>query len=267
MIAMDVDEFKPLAVELAEASGERIREVWESDDQALEFKDDDSPVTRADREAEEIMRDLIHKRFPNHGVIAEEFDDHNEDAEWVWILDPIDGTKSFMAHVPLFGTLIGLLHQGEPVLGVIHQPILRQFMMGDNETTRLNGKPVRTREPQGIDRSILLATDPNLLEVTDDIPGLKKLCHAVYMRRTWGDCYGYLLVASGRADIMIDPILSPWDILPVVPVIRGAGAVITDWLGEEPKLGNVSSAVAAHPVIHEEVLLTLRSADRSRYID
>jgi len=255
---MSADKFKPFATELAEISGERIREIWNSDDQALEFKEDDTPVTRADREAEELMRSLIKKRYPSHGIIAEEFGSENEGADWVWILDPIDGTKSFMAHVPLFGTLIGLLYQGEPVLGVINQPVLRQLAMGDNKVTTLNGKPVKARPQLKIERALMLATDPNLLELTDDIPGLPKLCQSVYMRRTWGDCYGYLMVATGRADIMLDPILSPWDLLPVVPVIRGAGARITDWRGEEPRLGNVSSAVAAHPYLHQEIIRFLR---------
>lgn len=257
---MNVDEFKPFATRLAEISGERICEIWRDDNVGLEYKEDDTPVTRADREAESLMRDLIQKEYPHHGIIAEEFGNVNEDAEFVWILDPIDGTKSFVSHVPLFGTLIGLLHQGEPVLGIINQPILQQLLLGDNQTTTLNGKPVKARPQNKIERSILLTTDPNLIEMTDDIPGLKKLIQSVYLRRTWGDCYGYLLVATGRADIMIDPTLAPWDLLPIVPVVRGAGAMITDWQGNDPKLDNVSSAVAAHPYLHQEVVRALQKS-------
>ncbi|GHC12263.1 histidinol-phosphatase [Cerasicoccus arenae] len=257
---MDLAPFKSFAQQLADVSGERIRGIWETDDLGLEFKEDNTPVTRADREAEELMRAMIKKRFPDHGIIAEEFGNENEDAEFVWILDPIDGTKSFMSHVPLFGTLIGLLRNGEPILGLINQPILRQCLIGDNETTTLNGKIVKARPQLEIEKSILLTTDPNLIEMTDDIPGLKKLVQSVYLRRTWGDCYGYLLVATGRADIMIDPILAPWDLLPLVPVIRGAGAMITDWQGQAPNLHNVTSAVAAHPYLHQEVIHALRKS-------
>lgn len=254
---MNVNEFKPFAQKLADISGKRIREIWREDDMGLEFKDDDTPVTRADREAEQLMRQLIQKEYPGHGIIAEEFGNVNEDAEFVWILDPIDGTKSFMSHVPLFGTLIGLLHQGEPVLGVINQPILEQCLIGDNLTTTLNGKPIKVRPQNKMERAILLTTDPNLFEMAEDVPGLRELLKTVYLRRTWGDCYGYLLVATGRADIMIDPILAEWDLLPLVPVVRGAGAMITDWRGIDPKRGNVSSAVAAHPYLHKEVIRAL----------
>ncbi|WP_309397831.1 histidinol-phosphatase [Cerasicoccus maritimus] len=254
---MDLAPFKDFAQQLADASAQRIREVWDEDDLGLEYKEDDTPVTRADRDAEEIMRAMIKKQFPHHGIIAEEFGSENEDAEWVWILDPIDGTKSFVAHVPLFGTLIGLLHRGEPTVGVINQPILRQCLIGDNETTTLNGKVVQARPQTQLERSLLLTTDPNLMEMTDEIPGLKDLLQTVYLRRTWGDCYGYLLLATGRADIMIDPILAPWDLLPLVPVVRGAGAVITDWQGRAPNIEHSGSAIAAHPNIHPAVIRAL----------
>ncbi|MEO0794756.1 MAG: inositol monophosphatase family protein [Verrucomicrobiota bacterium] len=257
---MDLSEFKNFATELAEISGQLIREIWDEDDIGLTFKSDDTPVTRADRDAEAVMRRMINKRYPEHGIIAEEYGNENEDAEFVWILDPIDGTKSFMSHVPLFGTLIGLLHKGEPIVGVINQPILRQLALGDNQTTTLNGKPVSARPQMDIGRAVMLTTDPNLIELTDDIPGLKKLVQSVYLRRTWGDCYGYLLVATGRADIMMDPILAPWDLLPLVPVMRGAGVVITDWQGGKPKLEDTSSAVAAHPFLHQEIMRALRKA-------
>lgn len=255
---MDWIEEKAFIEQLARQSGKRILEIWEDDDLGLEFKDDDTPVTKADRDAEAIMREMIKKKFPSHGIIAEEFGNENEDAEYVWILDPIDGTKSFMSHVPLFGTLIGLLRDGEPVLGAIHQPVLGQLLVGDNHETTLNGRTAKARPLMDIGRALLLTTDPNLIERTDDIPGLRKLVDSVYLRRTWGDCYGYLLVATGRADIMLDPVLAPWDLLPLVPVVRGAGAMITDWQGQDPKLGNVTSAVAAHPYLHQEVIRALR---------
>jgi fructose-1,6-bisphosphatase/inositol monophosphatase family enzyme len=138
---MPPDLFKRFALELAEASGAFIRPFFANPDLAVELKSDLSPVTAADRGAEELMRARIAQKFPDHGVIGEEYGVERGDAEWVWVLDPIDGTKSFMTACPLFGTLIALLHQGQPVLGVIHQPILGQLMIGDGTSTTLNGRP------------------------------------------------------------------------------------------------------------------------------
>src|SRR5450432_1113924 len=127
---MDLDPYRPFLVELAERSGDLIRPYFGNHSLEIETKADASPVTLADRGAETLMREMIESRFPNHGIIGEEFGDLRSAAEWVWVLDPIDGTKSFMSACPLFGTLIALLHRGRPVLGAIHQPILRQLMIG-----------------------------------------------------------------------------------------------------------------------------------------
>ena len=253
--AVDLAPYRAFLHELALASGDFIRPLFGSHDVAIELKADQTPVTAADRGAEELMRAMIAKRFPAHGVLGEEFGNDRIDAEFVWVLDPIDGTKSFATACPLFGTLIALLHHGQPVLGCIHQPILNQLVVGDGTATTLNGKPVRLREPAGLGSATLLVSDSLSVSKHQSAAGWNDLCGRVRMLRTWGDCYGYLLLATGWADIMGDPIMSPWDIAALVPVIRGAGGVITDWQGRDPM--GAKSTLAAHPKLHAEVLRVL----------
>jgi len=243
-------------VELAKLSGHFIQPFFGRSDVAVEIKADLSPVTAADRGAEEIMRGLIHKRFPGHGIVGEEFGTENPGAEFVWVLDPIDGTKSFVAGVPLFGTLIGLLHNGEPVLGCIHQPVLGQLLVGDNVTATLNGRAVRSRKVAGIEQATVLTSDPSLINTLPQCRGFAGIMGRAAVSRSWGDCYGYLLVATGRADVMYDPLMNLWDIAALVPVIRGAGGVITDSKGG-PAYPADSIVAAATPDLHRQVIEAL----------
>jgi myo-inositol-1(or 4)-monophosphatase len=242
--------------ELASASGELIRPLFGNPNVAVEVKADQSPVTLADRGAEELMRDLIHRRFPTHGFIGEEFGSERTDADFVWVLDPIDGTKSFITGVPLFATLIALLHEGQPVLGAIHQPILKQLVIGDGRTTTLNERPIRCRATTRIDESTLLTSDPLNPSKYQDGARYEALTRRARLVRTWGDAYGYLLVASGWADIAMDPIMNPWDIAALIPVIRGAGGVISDWQGNEPYPAE-STVAAATPELHQQTIAAL----------
>ncbi|HRE81250.1 MAG TPA: histidinol-phosphatase [Opitutaceae bacterium] len=252
---MSSDALKRFALELAEASGDFIRPFFANPALAVELKSDESPVTAADRGAEELMRARISREFPDHGIIGEEFGEDRPDAEWVWVLDPIDGTKAFMTACPLFGTLIALLHQGQPVLGIIHQPILRQMLVGDGSATFLNGRQVRVRACSRLSEATLLTSDPLTPARYQNGPAYDALTKQARLVRTWGDCYGYLLVACGWADIMLDPIMNPWDIAALVPVIRGAGGVITDWKGHAPYPAN--STIAANPELHAKVMAAL----------
>jgi myo-inositol-1(or 4)-monophosphatase len=261
---MDADVFKPFLRELAEVSGDVICRWFRRKDFGLEFKADDSPVTLADREAEAIMRDRITKRFPGHGILGEEHGTDRVDAEWVWVLDPIDGTKAFATACPLFGTLIGLLHAGKPVLGCIHQPILRQLMIGDGKTTTLNGEAVRVRTTPTIEEATALLSDFHNGGRFQDGPSHDALLRRVRLARTWGDCYGYLLLSSGWADICLDPIMNAWDVLPLVPVVQGAGGVISDWQGKPCDHLAARSCVAAVPTLHAQVIAALA---QSRGID
>jgi myo-inositol-1(or 4)-monophosphatase len=252
---MDVAALVPFVKELTEESGALIRRYFRSPGLVVDVKEDATPVTDADRGAEELLRKRILARFPDHGIMAEELGHERLDAEWVWVLDPIDGTKSFVSGVPLFGTLIGLLHRGEPVLGAIHQPIQNELVIGDNATTTLNGRRVRVRPTARLADAVVLASDTTTAARFQDAAGWQRLVASARWVRTWGDCYGYLLVATGQADVMTDPIMSPWDLLPLIPVIRGAGGVITDWQGNDAVRG--SSSVAAGPMLHPDVIACL----------
>lgn len=243
-------------IELAERSGDFIRPYFGRADLEVEMKADLSPVTAADRGAEDLMRGLIRKTFPGHGIVGEEAGSERPDAEFVWVLDPIDGTNSFTTAVPLFGTLIGLLHRGQPVLGCIHQPILRQLLIGDNLSASLNGRPARTRPARAIEEATLLTSDPVAVAARPECRGFRGLMDRSRLSRTWGDCYGYLLVATGWADAMYDPIMNLWDIAALVPVIRGAGGVITDSKGGPPYPA-ASTVAAANPGIHKMVIEAL----------
>jgi myo-inositol-1(or 4)-monophosphatase len=260
---MDLEPYRAFMIELAAKSGDVIRPFFGQPGLAVETKADQTPVTLADRGAEELMRRLILKKFPTHGLIGEEFGDENPQAEFTWVLDPIDGTKSFAAACPLFGTLIALLHEGRPVLGVIHQPVLRQLVMGDSQTTVFNpdragqgGRPVRVRACPRLEEATLLTSDPLNPAKYRNGAAFDAVARRAKLFRTWGDCYGYLLVATGWADVMCDPIMNPWDIQALVPIIRGAGGVITDWQGQDPV--KADSVVAAGPELHPQIIAALR---------
>ena len=252
---VDLTPYRPFLTELAEKSGDFLLPFFTDPALKVEIKSDDSPVTAADRGAEQLMRDLIAARFPDHGVLGEEFPATKPDAEWVWVLDPIDGTKSFITGVPLWGTLIALLHKGQPVLGAIHQPVLRQLMIGDGTTTTLNGRPVRVRPSDKIETATFLTSDPLNPAKYQNGDAYAALTARARLVRTWGDCYGYLLLAAGRADLMCDPIMNPWDIAALVPIVRGAGGVITDWQGRDPMRGE--SIVASGPALHAQMIAAL----------
>jgi len=248
----NIDEFKRFMLTLAEKSSDVIVPFFGKDELPVELKADQTPVTAADRLAEKTMRDLINKRYPSHGIIGEEFGSENENAEFVWVLDPIDGTLSFTHACPLFGTLIGLMHNGVPLLGMIHQPVLQQLLVGDNTTTTFNGSPVSMRPTATLAEATLLATDITHIDQYHSRPAFDLLVSQTKLFRTWGDCYGYLLLARGYADIMLDAIMNPWDILALIPIIQGANGIITTWQGESAVNGD--SCIAANRFLHHRVI-------------
>ncbi len=249
-----ISEFHPFIEELISISGKVICTYYNTNlDEKI--KEDKSPVTIADQLAEKLIRKKINDVFPEHGIIGEEFGNEQIDSEFVWVIDPIDGTKSFLAGVPLFGTLIGLMHQNKPVLGVFHQPILNETMIGDGKKTFLNGRAVRCSSISSISESKLMTTDINNIKKYQNFDRFLKLNSQVKLTRTWGDSFGYYLLARGNVEIMLDPIVSMWDVIPIIPIIHGAGAKITDWTGNFPM--NTKSVVATVPRITEEVLSLL----------
>ncbi|MEZ4708011.1 MAG: histidinol-phosphatase [Caldilineaceae bacterium] len=242
---------------LADESAQIIRRYFRADYQ-VEMKSDATPVTIADRQAEEAMRTLIGREFPDHGVLGEEFGQTNPDAEFQWVLDPIDGTKSFVAGSFLFGTLIALVQNGRPILGVINQPLLNDFLVGDGTGCWLNERPVAVRPCARIEDALLVNTSHTSVAQHHSGAAFDALVQQVQRYRTWGDCHGYYLVATGGADIMTDPILNEWDLMALIPVIEGAGGRITDWHGADVIGGD--GAIATAGPIHDEVVRLLNPA-------
>ena len=247
----NINELKLFTKHLSEISGNIIRSYFRTKI-SVDSKSDASPVTIADKKAEELMRNEIMKEFPDHGIIGEEFASYNDDAEYKWILDPIDGTVSFICGAISFGTLIGLLRNGEPLLGVINHPILNEFLIGDNSSAELNGQKVQVRNCDSLSNAVLLITDYPNIEKYQDINKFHQLIKKVRFVRGWGDCYGYYLVATGFADIKLDPIMNLWDTAALIPIIKGAGGIITDYHGNDPVKGN--SIIASSKNIHNEVI-------------
>jgi histidinol-phosphatase len=247
----DLAEKKIFARHLAKISADIIKPYFRSNIK-VEFKQDKSPVTIADKKAEEIMREHIVKEFPDHGIIGEEFGNYKEEAEYKWILDPIDGTKSFICGALSFGTLIALLKDGEPILGVINHPILDEFLIGDNNITLINDNRSYVRKCEHLSDAILLTTDHLNFEKNQNLKLFENLIKKVKLYRQWGDCYGYYLLATGYADVMIDPIMSVWDTMALIPIIKGAGGMITDYCGDNPLQGD--SIIAAASGIHQQVV-------------
>jgi histidinol-phosphatase len=250
----NLNEFKLFAKHLSEISGSVIKSYFRTE-LKIDSKSDLSPVTIADKKAEELMREAIIKEFPDHGIIGEEFGKYNESSEYQWVLDPIDGTKSFICGTVTFGTLIALSHNGEPVLGVINQPVLKEYLVGDNESAQLNEINVNVRKVDKLSKAVLLTTDHLNIGKYHNQKKFDKLIKKVKLYRNWGDCYGYYLVATGFADIMIDPVMNVWDSMALIPVIKGAGGIITDYKGDNPV--NSNSIIASTPIIHNQVIKSL----------
>lgn len=233
-----------LALKLADTTGPLILSHFR---QQISFdaKADTTPVTIADRCAEKKMRDLIAAQFPNHGVIGEEFGPTNPDAEFVWVLDPIDGTKSFITGSPLFGTLIALLKDGKPVIGLIEMPALKERWVGcEGQPTTFNGTPVRTRSCEDISTAWLYSTSPQMFK-GDDFPAFERVRKQTWCTLYGADCYSYGLLANGSCDLIVEAQMGPHDFCALIPVITGAGGVVCDWQGNPLGLHSDGRVLAA----------------------
>jgi inositol-phosphate phosphatase/L-galactose 1-phosphate phosphatase/histidinol-phosphatase len=217
----------------------------------IDDKSDASPVTIADREAEAAMRAILGKEVPAHGIYGEEHGVERADAEYVWVLDPIDGTRAFITGLPIWGTLIALLHRGRPVLGVIDQPILQERWLGvDGQQSTLNGQPARVRACPVLDKAYMYSTTPIMFS-GDVARRHAALADAVKLFRWGGDCYAYGLLASGHVDLVVENDLKLYDFAALVPVIAGAGGTITDWRGKPLDMTSDGSVLAAgDPAVH-----------------
>jgi inositol-phosphate phosphatase / L-galactose 1-phosphate phosphatase / histidinol-phosphatase len=254
------DDLVDLAARLADASRPVLRR-WFRSDVAVDLKGDASPVTRADREAEAAMRAIIERERPADGIIGEEHGAVREDAEHVWVLDPLDGTRGFVIGKPLFGTLIALVRGGRPILGVIDMPMLGERWIGAaGRPTLFNGEPARVRACPSLAEARINTTSPAMFKgalkaAFERVRDAAADCHY------GGDCYGYGLVASGFLDLTIEASMQTYDYLPLIAVVEGAGGVITDWSGRPLGLGSDGTVLAAgDPRVHAEAIGLLSGA-------
>lgn len=232
---------------------------------SAEAKSDGSPVTIADREAERYLRAQIRSAFPTHSILGEEFGEEAGSDPIRWILDPIDGTRAFMRGVPLYAVLIGIEVEGEAVVGVAHFPPLGETVaaatgLGCHWTVRGASEafPARVSALSELSDATVLVTDPRIALSPSLGEGWRQLATRADLARGWGDAYGHLLVATGRAEVMVDPILAPWDAAPLLPILKEAGGKFTDFSGVETIHGG--GGVSSNGLLHAEVLARLNSA-------
>jgi myo-inositol-1(or 4)-monophosphatase len=258
---MTAIDFSSFVEQLAGASGETILPFFRTA-LAIENKQTGGfdPVTAADRAAEQAMRALIRKHFPEHGVLGEEYGSERTDAEYVWVLDPIDGTKSFITGMVAWGTLIGLMRFGEPVFGMMHQPFTRERFSGDGGAARYRGptgdRALRVRACASLGDAILSTTSPLLMNKTDRAV-FGKVENTVKLSRYGGDCYGYCMLAAGNIDLIIETEIKPHDIVPLIPIVTGAGGIVTTWENGPAQAGG-RIVVAGDKRVHQAALEMLK---------
>ena len=259
---MTAIDFGAFVDHLANVSGETIRPFFRT---ALGVENksrsgDFDPVTAADRAAEAAMRALIKKTFPEHGILGEEFGAERADAEYVWVLDPIDGTKSFICGLPAWGTLIALTRRGEPIYGMMHQPFTREHFVGDGKAASYRGpagdRTLRTRACATLAEAVLMTTSPLLMQEADR-QCFARVEQAVRLSRYGGDCYAYCVLAAGHIDLVIETELKPYDVLPLIPIIEGAGGIVTTWDTGSPNAGGRIIA-AGDRRVHAQALALLK---------
>lgn len=255
---MSLIDFSQFVGELATTSGQAIlpffRTSLGTDDKSRGGVFD--PVTEADRAAELTMRQLITRTFPTHGIVGEEYGSEREDAEYVWVLDPIDGTRAFISGLPLWGTLIGLTRNGRPCYGLMHQPFTGERFFGDGGAAFFQGpggeRRLRTRRCASLAEATLSTTSPRLFE-GDALARYEAVEGQVKLTRYGTDCYAYCMVAAGHVDLVIESGLKPYDIVALIPIIEGAGGVVTTWDGGDPSKGG-SIVAAGDKRIHAAAL-------------
>src|SRR5262245_36980441 len=258
---MGAVDFAAFVDELATVAGDAIRPFFRTslgvENKSRSGKFD--PVTAADRAAEQAMRGLIRRTFPGHGIVGEEFGNEGGDASYVWVLDPIDGTKSFISGMPAWGTLIGLLRDGVPVYGMMHQPFIGERFTGDGASARYRGpvgeRRLNARPCAALAEAVLFTTSP-LLMSAEERAAYERVERAARLSRYGGDCYAYCMVAAGFIDLVIETNLKPHDVVALIPIIEGAGGIITDWSGKPAKSAGRIIA-AGDRRVHAEALRLL----------
>jgi myo-inositol-1(or 4)-monophosphatase len=260
----DVDRRLAFAHRLADAAGDVIRPYFRkridvADKGPTGFYD---PVTEADKRAEETIRDLIRTHYPQDGILGEEFGEVVGTSGYRWVLDPIDGTRAFIAGQPLWGTLIALEHQGLPVFGVLDQPFLRERFVGTDAQTLFSHpggtSKLRTRACPSLAEAVICTTHPMLHFGDKERERYFRVERACCLSRYGGDCYAYALIAMGFVDLVIETDLKRWDVAAILPIVEGAGGVVSDWNGD-PITGEGNIIAAGDARVHAEAVKILRS--------
>jgi histidinol phosphatase-like enzyme (inositol monophosphatase family) len=257
-----VIDFTAFIGRLATSSGETILPFFRTS-LSIDNKSasDFDPVTEADRAAEAVMRRLIKANFPQHGIVGEEFGNEREDAEYVWVLDPIDGTKSFIGGFPIWGTLIALLHRGTPVFGMMNQPYIGERFSGDSGSAHYSGasgeRKLSVRRCASLKEAACYTTSPRLMN-TADRAAFERVENSVRLSRYGGDCYSYCMLAAGHLDLVVEAEMKPYDIAGLIPIVTGAGGIVTTWDGKPAQNGGRIIA-AGDPRVHEAAMKLLNS--------
>ncbi len=219
---------------------------------SVDYKSDHTPVTRADREAEQVMRDLIIQHYPEHGIVGEELGRRNPESRFQWVIDPIDGTLSYIHGIPLYTTLLALVYEGEPLVGVIYAPATGELCVaGAGQGTWLNGSKCAARSIKNLSEATVLTTDYRDVIRQGFQENFDVLMKKAYITRSWGDAYGHMMVACGRADLMFDPVLNIWDAAALMPVVTEAGGSFTDIYGR--RIINGGSAISCSGSLFKEI--------------
>jgi histidinol-phosphatase len=248
-----LSELLEVAIDAAYRAGKRTLAYFNTG-VSVDRKADATPVTIADREAERILRERIAHYYPDHAILGEEEGETLGNPDFRWILDPIDGTKSFISGIPLYGTLVGIEVRGAPAVGVIYLPALDDMVAAADELgCRWNGRPCRVSSVTDLSEALIVTSSITTCQERSD--AFDRLAKATRLQRTWGDASGYALVATGRAEIMMDAAVSPWDVGPMIPILREAGGVFTDWQGKSTIYGK--DGVATSAALQQSVLAIL----------
>lgn len=259
----DSDELTALALQAGQFADEARQKSmrWFRSPLEVLTKLDDSPVTIADREVEYVLRQCITSTHPEHGIWGEEHGRARMDADYVWIVDPIDGTRSFISGSPLWGTLLALLRHGQPCIGLIDVPSTGERWVGQaGQPSQFNNAPCRTSACTELSDAVLLSTTPDTF-TQHEYKAFEAVSQAVRMRRFGGDCYCYGLLASGHVDLVVESELQPYDYMALIPIIEGAGGCISDWQGRPLTLTSGSQVLAsANAQLHAKALALIQTA-------
>lgn len=255
-----LSEYQAFAEQLADAAALAIQPYFRSNPEVMDkgghlF----DPVTVADQSAERAMRELIHARYPSHGVLGEEEEAVIGSSGLTWVLDPIDGTRAFITGLPLWGTLIALNDGQGPVLGVMNQPFTGERYVGNPSGAWRNGIPLKTRSCDGLSSAILMCTTPDMFKTPERREAFESVATKVRLLRFGGDCYAYCMLASGFVDAIVESSLKPYDVQALIPIIEGAGGVITTWDGLPAQHGG-SVVACGDPRLHAQLIELLRHA-------